>query len=117
MPDPSTTEFLRVLNTTYRGRVRPYGTSSAEEHGTGFQLAGVDATFSVLTHGGSLPPGRYDVQIESDPPGNFLYTAEHSMTELLELIERIDRGEWPTTGGASGFDLRAASDPTKPNQV
>lgn len=95
MADSSIAKFLKSLSKTYGNRVKPYGTNLGEEHGTAFRIEGVDATFSVLTLDGSLPHERYDVQIESFPPGDYLLTAEYGTRELFSVIERIVDGERP----------------------
>lgn len=70
-------------------KVRPYGTDPSEEHGTGFTIAGIPATFSVHTQEGRLPPGMYDVQIESMPPGDYVWSEVVSLPRFLELIEAM----------------------------
>lgn len=95
MPDRSITRFLATLKTTYGDKVTPYGTSDDEEHGVAFRIEGVDATFSVVTLDGSLPEGRYDAQIESYPPGDYVLSDEFDIDALFAMIARIVRGERP----------------------
>lgn len=79
------------------GPVTVYGSEPSEEHGTCFTIAGVPATFSVHTQGGTLPPGQYDVQIEGVPPGDYVYTAVVSLEAFLGLVRRIGEPQdrWP----------------------
>ncbi len=79
------------------GRVELYGSDPTEEHGTAFMISGIPATFSVITLEGTLPPGRYDIQIEGVPPGDYLYTEEVSLEKFLQLIQRMSGPEdtWP----------------------
>ena len=79
------------------GPVELYGSDPSEEHGTCFTIAGVPATFSVITLEGRLPSGRYDVQIEGSPPGDYIYISEVSLDEFLELVARMGgpQERWP----------------------
>ena len=53
--------------------------------------------FSALTLDGKLPSGRYDIQIEGLPPGNYVYTAEVDLDAFLELVARMlgREDQWP----------------------
>jgi hypothetical protein len=79
------------------GAVSLYGSSEDEEHGTAFTLAGIPATFSVYTRDGALADGEYDVQIESVPPGDYLYTDVVTLERFLELVARVvgPPDQWP----------------------
>jgi len=74
----------------------PYGTSAEETEGTGFRLAGIPATFSVLSFG-QISSDILDYQIESSPPGDYLRTGEARLHEFLDLIEEYRRPmkNWP----------------------
>src|SRR5262245_44852130 len=78
-------------------RVRLYGCDGTEEYGTCFVVSGIPATFSVHTRDGALEDGRYDVQIEGVPPGEYLYTAVVDLRTLLSFIVRMagPEDEWP----------------------
>lgn len=80
------------------GSVELYGSGPSEEHGTCFTIAGVPATFSVLTLDGTLPLGRHDVQIEGEPLGTTSILMRGTLEEFLELVVRMSRPEdtWPT---------------------
>lgn len=87
--------LLARLNEIYKGAVSPYGTSpygtpDEVEDGTTFRVAGIAATFSVIRPSG-IEPGRYDVQIESYPPGEYIYTDELTLEAFLSLIEEYRR--------------------------
>lgn len=43
--------------------------------------------FSVLTLDGTLEEDRFDVQIESMPPGDYIFTGEVTLGELLKLLD------------------------------
>lgn len=79
------------------GPIELFASSPEEEHGTCFKLAGIPATFSVLTLEGTLPSGVYDVQIEGIPPGDYLYVAQVSLSAFLELVSQMRRPQlqWP----------------------
>jgi hypothetical protein len=85
------------------GPVTLYGSDPSEEHGTCFKIAGVPATFSVITQDGRLPTGQYDVQIEGVPPGDYLYTSIVSLESLLNLITRVKgpENQWPGMDGVA----------------
>lgn len=87
--------LLDELRRRYGERLIPYGTSAVEKHGTGFRLEGVPAVFSVLTLDGTLQAGRFDVQIESFPPGEYAWADEYELDALLNVIADIERGVWP----------------------
>ncbi len=77
--------------------IKPYGTSPDEINGTGFVITGVPATFSVHTQDGHLPPDQYDVQIESNPPGEYVYTNVVNLEAFIDLAEKIcgPKEGWP----------------------
>ena len=98
MTSKSVDILLNAIKSVYgKAKIHPYGTSPEEEHGTGFRIKGVPATFSVLTLEGSLPEGRYDIQIESYPPGEYVYADEVDLNEFLLLVEKIcgPESNWP----------------------
>jgi hypothetical protein len=97
MSDESVGNLHSALDCRYGHRVQPYGSTRKEEHGFGFTVQGIPATFSAVTRDGTLPLNRFDVQIESLPPGNYLYTAEIGLEEFLNLIELFagPPGQWP----------------------
>ena len=76
----------------------PYADSDEDPYGAGFMINDVPATFSVITQDGTLPEGQYDVQIESYPPGDYVFTNIVSLEELLRLADLIagPREQWPT---------------------
>ncbi|XXX73572.1 hypothetical protein WMF30_38610 [Sorangium sp. So ce134] len=78
------------MNETYGAEaVSLYGSSEDEEHGTCFIIAGIGATFSVLTLEGALPDGHYDVQVESIPPGDYVYATEVDLDGFMRLVAQI----------------------------
>jgi hypothetical protein len=98
MKSKSINLLLNAIKSVYgKAKIQPYGTSPEEKHGTGFRIKGVPAIFSVLTLEGAFPEGRYDIQIESDPPGNYVYAKEVDLNEFLLLVERIcgPESNWP----------------------
>jgi hypothetical protein len=92
-------EIQRLVDAveSIHGSVKPYASERTEEHGTCFTIAGVPVTFSVITLEGTLPSGRYDVQIEGSPPGDYLYASAVSLEEFLELVARMSgrKERWP----------------------
>jgi ribosomal protein L7/L12 len=79
------------------GPLTLHGSDAFEEHGTCFRIPGAPATISAHTQDGRLPSGRYDIQIESVPPGDYIHTSVVSLEELLTLIDRVrgPRHHWP----------------------
>ena len=79
------------------GSVTLYGSDPSEKYGTCFTIAGVPATFSVHTQEGKLPSGHYDIQIEGNPPGDYIYTSVVSLDAFLWLVTRVRGPEdlWP----------------------
>jgi hypothetical protein len=90
-------EKLIVAVEAVHGPVTLYGSDPSEEHGTCFRIPGAPATLSAHTQDGRLPSGRYDIQIESVPPGEYIHTSVVSLEELLTLIDRLrgPRVHWP----------------------
>lgn len=70
----------------------------AGEHDVCFIMIGIPATFSVHTQEGTLPVGQYDIQIESRPPGEYIYTSVVSLEAFLRLVLRLQGPEeqWPS---------------------
>lgn len=90
MTSPDIRNLLSRVHDQYGGQhVRPYGTNTQEEHGTAFTIDGVPATFSIHTHGGELPSGTYDIQIESLPPGYNIYTAIVGLERFMDIVTQI----------------------------
>jgi hypothetical protein len=78
-------ELIACLRRKYGETYVPYGTSENEEQGTGFRITGIDATFSALCLA-DTPTGFYDFQIESYPPGDYVYTDEVNLADILSLV-------------------------------
>ena len=95
MHDPQIEKLLDSVTKKYGG-FEYYGSSTAEEHGTCFKLQGILATFSIHTQDSALKY-TYDVQIEGIPPGEYIYTCEASLLDLMELISKFEQSEekWP----------------------
>ena len=82
-----------------------YGSHSVESYGdcddptsAGFRVREIPATFAVIV-GDRLPARHFNVQIESSPPGDYLYhDPAMSYWEFLELVGRFSgpRSTWPT---------------------
>jgi len=74
-----------------------YGSGEAETHGVCFRVWSVPATVSVHTQEGALSDGLYDTQIDSVPPGEYIYTSVVSLPTLLGLIDQLRQplGKWP----------------------
>jgi hypothetical protein len=87
MTHPNIIELIDSLKRKYGESYTPYGTSDEEEEGTGFRITGVEATFSALCLE-ETPKGMYDIQIESYPPGDYLYNDVVDLDGFLRLIER-----------------------------
>jgi hypothetical protein len=91
-------EIQRLLDAVEaeHGPVERYGSAPSEEHGVCFTIAEIPATFSVQTLEGTLPSERYSVQVESTPPGDFVYISEVARYDFLELVIRMTRSveEW-----------------------
>jgi hypothetical protein len=94
---PAIQELLaRVSAAVAPASVSPYGTGDEETHGHGFTISGVPAIFSVHTQDGNLPAGTFDLQIESSPPGDYVYNAVVEADDVLLHIARVAIGDWPT---------------------
>lgn len=96
MRSPEVQRLVDAVEERY-GPVELYGSSPEEEHGTCFIVAGVPATFSVITLDGTLPPDTFDVQVEGIPPGDYVYVTTVSSAGLLRLVERLGGppDQWP----------------------
>jgi hypothetical protein len=102
MADDSIRNLLQALKEAYPSSVMPYGQAfenAENEHGLGWRLDGVPASFSAITFDATLPANRYDIQIESYPPGDYIFTGQFSLDELLELVRKYFKPEteWPVT--------------------
>ncbi len=95
---PDITALIEALRTSYGASFAPYGTSDEEENGTGFRIRDIAATFSAACPE-NTPPGHYDVQIESYPPGDYIYTDIMCLGDLLRLVEKYRQPveNWPVT--------------------
>lgn len=91
--------LIEELRSRYGAYYVPYGTSDEEKNGTGFRIKDIAATFSVLCLE-ETPSGQYDIQIESYPPGDYIYTDIVTLDHLLSLIEKYRRPPeyWPIEG-------------------
>ena len=89
-------ELVARLRRKYGETYVPYGTSEDEEQGTGFRITDIEATFSASCLNDSNT-GFYDIQIESYPPGDYLYTDRVSLADILSLVEqyRVAMNDWP----------------------
>lgn len=69
-------------------------------------MEGIQATFSVITCEATLPSETYDVQIESAPPGDYVFTGRYSLDELLQLVRRYfaPEAQWPGCERLREFD-------------
>lgn len=86
MKNEAIIHLLSILEARYGKKVTPYGTSEKEEDGTGFRVDGIEATFSAILLP-DTPAGCYDIQIESFPPGDYIYQDEVTLDEFLSVIE------------------------------
>jgi hypothetical protein len=87
MRHPRIIELVANIKRKYGESYMPYATSDQEEEGTGFRIAGIEATFSAMCLA-ETPEGMYDIQIESYQSGNYLYNAVIDLNGFLSLIER-----------------------------
>lgn len=87
MKHPCVVELIARLRREYSETYESYGTSEDEEQGTGFRLKGIEASFSVLCLD-DTPTGSYDIQIESYPPGDYVYTDTVNLADFLSLLEK-----------------------------
>ncbi|AZZ90694.1 hypothetical protein EUZ85_08200 [Hahella sp. KA22] len=78
------------------GEVHYFGSSKEERHGVGFTISDVKTTFSISTLGGDLK-NSYDIQVESIPAGEYIFTNEVSLDEFMNLVKifRGPKSEWP----------------------
>lgn len=95
MPLPQITQLIEFLRSEFGDLYRPYGTSSEEFDGTGFRLADIPATFSVVC---SSPDTLiFNIQVESFPPGDYIYIADLDQSSLLTFIRQFKQPQelWP----------------------
>ena len=89
--------LMRRLRERYGDRYRPYIPQPVrEDDNAGFKITDIPACFSVLCFG-DTPIGRYDCQIESEPPGDYLYMIDTDLEGLLDLVEVYLKpmDQWP----------------------
>lgn len=96
MKRPLIAALNAALKETYGGSCIPYGTSEDEEAGTGFRVVGIDATFSAVCLD-DTPKGKLDIQVESFPPGEYLFNDVLDLKQFMSLIEayRAPFSAWP----------------------
>jgi hypothetical protein len=89
--------LIKAVRSRYGSAYVPYGTSDEEQNGTGFRIEDIPATFSALCLE-DTPHEQYDIQIESYPPGDYIYTDIVRLDQLLSLIDRFMKPieYWPT---------------------
>ncbi len=82
--------------------IRPYGDCD-EPESVGFMIEGIKATFSVLVED-RLAEGAYNIQIESCPPGDYVYADIVSLPSFLELAELVSGPpeRWPSLSKPKG---------------
>jgi hypothetical protein len=91
--------LIEAVRSRYGASYVPYGTSDEEQNGTGFRIEDIPATFSALCSE-DTPRGQYDIQIESYPPGDYIYADIVTLDQLLSLVEQFREPEsWPTNNG------------------
>jgi hypothetical protein len=96
MPDASIQALVSQLRAIYGDDALSFSVSpDSDGHHLSFRLKKVPASFSVLTLDGSLPFGVYDVQIEGEPPGDYVLAEELSLEDLVAVVARFAAGEWP----------------------
>jgi hypothetical protein len=96
MQHPLVSTLIARLKQAYGQSFVPYGTSDEESEGTGFRIIGIEATFSVMCTE-DVPTDMLDIQIESYPPGDYIFTDVVTLEGLMALIENY-RGPmetWP----------------------
>lgn len=88
--------LIGAVRSRHGASYAPYGTSDEEENGTGFRIQDIPATFSAL-YLESTPYAQYDIQIESYPPGDYIYTDIVTLDQLMSLVERFRKPieYWP----------------------
>ena len=76
------------------GDFQYYGSNSEELNGVGFTVNDLDVTFSVVWE---PKKGLYDVQIESVPPGDYIYLGQFSLDDFLTAMDLYSTPEsdWP----------------------
>ena len=96
MKHPCIVELIACLGRKYGETYVPYGTSENEERGTGFRITGIEATFSALCLT-DTPSGFYDIQIESYPPGDYVYIGRVNLADILSLVRKCKAtmNDWP----------------------
>jgi hypothetical protein len=93
-------EIQRLISAVEQihGPITLYGSNELEEHGTCFTLKEIPATFSVLTLEGTLAHNQFDVQIEGQPPGDYVYYLELcSLDRFLQNVAlfKLPTKNWP----------------------
>ena len=93
-------KLIDALNARYEAKWSFYGTPDQVDDNMAFKIEGIEATFSVSTHGGVLLDGTLDVQIEPSDPnerGEYIFTGDYQVESLLELVEayRSPIDDWP----------------------
>lgn len=75
--------------------LQPYGDWD-DPKSVGFRIHRVDATFSVVVVE-NRPGGSFNIQIESYPPGDYVYRADVTLDRFMELAELVAGPEdrWP----------------------
>lgn len=89
-------KLIDELKDKFGNHFIPYGTSDEEENGVGFTIKGINAIFSCITLEDDEPL-VYDVQIESNPPGEYIYTEKLCLNEIIGIVDKYKQpmDMWP----------------------
>jgi len=90
-------ELIDAVEKLY-GPISLYGSSELEKYGTCFTLNEIQASFSVSMNRKTAERGTYNIQIESQPPGYYIYILDKiSLGQFVEFIETYKKPMegWP----------------------
>lgn len=88
-------QSVQVLKAHYGDRCQPYGGGTVAGS-TAFRVRGIAAVFSVILDA-ETQRVLYDMQVESDPPGDYIHHARIAPGQLLARVRGYERApaDWP----------------------
>lgn len=80
------TDLTSHLKEKYGNEYILHGSDESETEGIGFRIKSIAASFSALSFG-DIPENKSNFQVESFPPGDYMFTGEITLKKFTNLIE------------------------------
>ena len=97
MRNKNVQKLIDAVESLY-GPVSLYGSNELEENETCFIVEHIKVTFSVIMNTQNLETVTFSIQIEGQPPGDYLYALDEcSQENFLQLVKNYKKPmeQWP----------------------